>query len=135
MNFIGKIVIDYVLSHVKQTSPRTNLSGKWQSFDINETGEEKLVGTLYITQYRGRIKATVNRQKTGSERKFYYKGIIISGQVVLSWHENKAENFNVGTMLLSLSSDMKTLKGYSTYLHHDSGEVVAQPKTYKKLYP
>jgi len=38
----------------------------------------------------------------------------------------------MGTMTLLLSGDLKSLKGKTTFNHHDLGKIISQDKIYKR---
>ena len=67
-----------------------DVSGKWNSFDIDEDEKEQMVGIMLIKQYGNRIIASVSLDNAERTRKFKYKGHISSGQILLIWKEEKA---------------------------------------------
>lgn len=116
---------------VLQRTP--DLSGEWNSYDIDDNGTEIPKGKMNIKQIGNMVHATVHRRKEDSERVFRYKGTISAGQVMLIWKETKSNGYNMGTMTLLLSSNLCKLRGKSTFHHHDQGKIVSQEKLYKKI--
>jgi hypothetical protein len=113
-----------------QSAP--NLRGNWMGYDIDKNGKEIRTSMMEIKQIGTKIHALVNRQSDKGDRTFKYKGTVSSGQVVLIWKESKSHGYNMGTMTLLLSGDLKSLKGKTTYNHHDLGKIISQDKIYKK---
>jgi hypothetical protein len=110
-----------------------NVSGSWNSFNIDENNKKQMVGIMQIKQCGKKITASVSLNNPARERKFKYKGHISSGQILLIWKEEKGETYNEGTMALHLSSNLNVLSGFSTFYHHDSGKIVQQAKTYERI--
>jgi len=117
---------------VLQRTP--SLTGTWDGYDIGEDGSEQLKSRMEVKQLGTNISASVSRRTSnGTERVFEYDGTISSGQVLLIWKEKRSNGYNMGTMTLLLSGDLMTLKGKSTFNHHDIGKIVSQDRIYRKL--
>ena len=113
-----------------QQSPNFN-NTIWHGYS-DEGCEGPPESTLFIKQYGNTITATSERNSRSGVRKFVYKGTIFSGQIVLSFHEERAEQYIVGTMVLHVGSNLRILKGASLYYHHDSGRVISTPKFFRR---
>jgi hypothetical protein len=105
------------------------ISGTWHILATDEPQKGRQVGHVHIDQYGTRIKATYNRRKRsdGTVRTFQCEGQFTSGQLVLTSEEVDREGYNVGSIVLKLSSDGQMLKGLNVYLSHDTGEVISVP--------
>ncbi len=128
--FFTKYIHPFVLGLLQRTP---NLTGIWEGYDLNEAGNEIRNSRMEIKQIGTNIYATVHRKSENRERVFKYKGTISSGQVLLIWKESIGNGYNMGTMTLLLSSNLLSLKGKTTYHHHDIGCIVSTDKIYKKL--
>ncbi len=111
------------------------LEGNWAFYDSNKESEIPS-GTATIKQSGENITASTNRSRTRSgkqtSRNFVYKGKVRDGQVLLTFNEPVSGGFISGNLVLKVSSDLKTLSGYTVYLNRDSAEVVAHPICYVK---
>ncbi len=111
------------------------LEGNWSFYD-SEDKSETPSGTATIKQTDENIVASTNRSRTRSgkptSRNFIYKGKVREGQLLLTFNEPVAGGFISGNLVLKVSSDLKTLSGYTVYLNRDSAEVVAHPICYVK---
>jgi hypothetical protein len=128
--FIYQNYLHPLLLGIIQSAP--NLRGTWLGYDLDKDGKEIRTSMMEIKQIGTKIYASVNRQSDKGDRTFKYKGTVSSGQVVLIWKESKSHGYNMGTMTLLLSGDLKSLKGKTTYNHHDLGKIISQDKIYKK---
>ena len=106
-----------------------SISGMWHIIATDEPQKGLRVGHVNIDQVGTRVKATYHRRKRsdGTVRTFYCEGQFTSGQLVLTSEEVHREGYNVGAIVLKLSSDGQLLKGLNVYLSHDTGEVVSIP--------
>jgi hypothetical protein len=107
---------------------------KWGGRDKYDDPSNPATSTMEINQLGTRISAVIRRKtKEGKERVFNYRGKIRSGQIVLTWEELEGEGYNVGAMILHLSGKLNKLEGVSTYLKHDTSELVADFRTYERI--
>jgi hypothetical protein len=104
------------------------IEGTWRFFD-SEAPDEPEAGTAVFDQLGESVsvRATRTRTRRGQAkiRVFEYKGLVRNGQVQLAFEEQKTNGFSAGNLVLKLSSDLKTLSGYTVYFDHDAGRVVA----------
>ena len=128
--FMYKNYIHPFILGIIQSAP--DLRGSWLGYDLDKDGKEIRTSKMEIKQIGTKIYASVNRQNDKGDRTFKYKGIVSSGQVVLIWKESKSHGYNMGTMTLLLSGDLKSLKGKTTFNHHDLGRIISQDKIYKR---
>ncbi|MEO0545412.1 MAG: hypothetical protein AAF035_00550 [Pseudomonadota bacterium] len=106
---------------------------KWLGYSDDERFKDKSQSTLHIRQVGNRISATAVRQVKAGERTFKYKGRMYGGQIILEFFDEEGPGLIVGTMVLHVGSDLKTLRGASTYFHHDKGRVVSTFRTFKRV--
>jgi hypothetical protein len=125
-------VLSPLLTQRRERLPNLNGS-KWQGFNDDMPASNESTSTLTIKQFGNNITAKVIRSVEEGQREFEYHGSIQSGQILLNFHETIAPGYIIGAMVLHLESDLKTLKGASTYFHHSKGEVVSTFRTYKKV--
>jgi hypothetical protein len=127
----NKYLHPFILGVLQKTP---DLTGTWDGYDISDNGTEQQKSRMEIKQLGTNISASVSRKTNkGIERVFEYHGTISSGQVLLIWKEKKSNGYNMGTMTLLLSGDLMSLKGKTTFNHHDLGKIVSQAKLYKKV--
>lgn len=106
------------LTTIRGPAPR--IGGTWR-YDA---------GIMKIRQLGTRIRAKATRH--GSLRKFRYNGELRGGQLVLTWEEQEGQGYNMGAMVLRLEGNRKKLSGVTTFLRHDSAEVVSEPREYTR---
>ena len=129
--FLFQKYIKPFVSGIIQSAP--DISGIWNGFDIDKQGKECQKSKMTIKQIGSNINASVVRQSAnGREREFKYKGTISSGQVVLIWKEKESNGYNMGTLTLQLSGNLRELKGFTTFYHKDEGRVISEKKVYRK---
>ena len=118
--------------------PVPNVAGHWSAFDIRYDKDNLIkteTGSLEIRQYGTRIKAVGRLRAAGNTlRIFNYEGSIASGQLVLNFEERKGQGYNVGSMILALSSDLNQLVGKTTYYHKTEARVVTKDKLYQRTH-
>lgn len=105
----------------------------WEGFSDDEPHSEKAHSTLKIKQTGNKISAEVARIVRNGERKFRYTGTMYGSQIVLEFFDEQGPGLIVGTMVLHIGSDLRTLRGASTYFHHDKGKVVSTFRTYRRV--
>lgn len=54
-------------------------------------------------------------------------------QIVLEFFDEQGPGLILGTMVLHIGSDLRTLRGASTYFHHDKGRVISSLRKYKRV--
>ena len=111
------------------------LEGNWALFD-SDAADAAPVGTATIEQSGENIGASVTRTKSRKgasySRKFEYQGRVRHGQVLISFEEPTSRGFVAGSVVLKISGDFKTLTGFSVFLDHDAGSVVAKPVVFRR---
>lgn len=109
-----------------------DLRGSWAGFDPEGPDPALQLSTLKIEQRGSFVRATIIRNATeGGTRTFEYEGRFTSGQLVLFYEDSRGRGYIVGTVVLHLSADLKTLRGRTTYYSHDANTVVSFPREYK----
>jgi len=127
---LGWIYQKFAVPLAQATFRKTpNISGTWYIIATDEPGKGSKVGHVEITQVGTRIKAVYHRRKRsdGTVRKFKCTGRFTSGQLVLTSEEVSKEGYNVGSIVLKLSSDGRILEGLNVYRSHDTGAVISVP--------
>ncbi len=111
-----------------------DISGDWVGYILNEDGskEEKPRLRFHINQFGTKVSAKGEMEAKIGVRTFKYHGKFISGQVLFDWDEKKAQNSNIGSLVLRVSGDMHQLKGKSTYFHKDKNEVISEDVIFEK---
>lgn len=109
------------------------LDGQWAGFDPEGPDPNQQLSTLSIEQHGVFVRAVVSRKSsTGGMRTFEYEGKFTSGQLVLFYEDTSGRGYIVGTVVLHLSADLKTLRGRTTYFSHDESRVVSYLREYRK---
>lgn len=111
-----------------------DVSGLWAGYSPDGPNPSQQNSTLEIEQFGSFIRATITRDVRDGMRVFEYEGRITAGQLVLVWEEQKGRGFIVGTMVLHILGDLRTMVGNSTYYHHTHNRVVSTPRTYRRLH-
>jgi len=107
-----------------------NISGRWQRIHNEQNNAQSV---LEIKQYGTYIRAVLIRSDGLLERRFKYKGVVLSGQLVLHFEEVKAPALNLGTFVLKLNSDLQQLSGMTTYFSHDRNAVVSRSRIFERV--
>jgi hypothetical protein len=110
-----------------------DLTGKWAGFSPDGPEPKSRNSTLEIEQCGGFVQAVVTRDVQGGQRVFEYEGRLASGQLLLFFEEPRGRGYIIGTMVLQLSGDLRTLIGRTTYYHHNRGEVVSNLRVFRRL--
>ncbi|MFT3803923.1 MAG: nucleotide-binding protein [Burkholderiaceae bacterium] len=109
------------------------LAGTWAGFDPDAQDPSQQVSTLVIEQHGIFVRASINRLSSkGGTRLFEYEGKFTSGQLVLFYEDTRGRGYIVGTMVLHLSEDLRTLIGRTTYFSHDESRVVSFQREYRR---
>lgn len=118
-----------------ESSPHIpNVRGMWAGFDPEGPDPATRLSTLEIEQHGSFVRASIIRNTTeGGTRTFEYEGRFTSGQLVLFYEDSRGRGYIVGTMVLHLSADLKTLRGRTTYYSHDENTVVSFAREYRNL--
>jgi len=114
------------------TTAVPNLAGTWKGFSPDGPQPDKSNSTMQIEQHGSLIRAYVEREVREGRRTFTYDGYFSAGQIILIFEDPLGPGFIIGTMVLSLSGNLKMLAGRSTYYHHSKKEVVSTPRVYKR---
>jgi len=109
-----------------------DLSGKWAGFFPEGPNPNQQNSELSIEQRGSFVRATIVRKARAGDRIFEYEGRFTSGQLVLFFEDMKGRGYIVGTVVLHLSPDLRSLTGKSTYFHHAHGTVVSEARLYKR---
>lgn len=127
-------LLKFSLSEMEASPGIPNIKGSWAGFDPEGPCPSLQLSTLEIEQHGNFIRATIVRNATeGGTRNFEYEGRFTAGQLVLFYEDSRGRGYVVGTMVLHLSADLRTLRGRTTYHSHDENRVVSFPREYKKL--
>lgn len=105
----------------------------WNGFSDDEAHSGEAHSSLKIKQTGNKIFAEVTRTVKNGQRKFKYTGTMYGSQIVLEFFDEQGPGLIVGTMVLHIGSDLRTLRGASTYFHHDKGKVVSSFRTYRRV--
>ena len=105
--------LPYIRGAIRSVS---KIRGSWNLEEKLDDGTFKSVGKLEIQQFGTRVRAT-NADPKG--RTFSYKGIVSSGQVVLTFEQKGGAGYNLGSMVMKLSSDLNTMNGKCVFWKHD----------------
>lgn len=125
---LSLLIEHYLLPALKGLRERvSDVSGHWRIY-FPGIADMTPGGTMNIKQWGVKIKATctliTNEKGVSTHRFFHYKGFIHSGQIVLSFKEEKREDFIVGAMVLKLTGDVNAMKGKTLFWHHSADEFV-----------
>ncbi|MGC4068444.1 MAG: nucleotide-binding protein [Polyangiaceae bacterium] len=110
-----------------------DLTGVWAGFSPDGPEPSTRNSTLEIEQRGGFVQAIVTRDVQDGQRVFEYEGRLASGQLLLFFEDLRGRGYIVGTMVLQLSGDLRTLSGRTTYYHHTLGEVVSNQRVFRRL--
>lgn len=110
-----------------------DLSGTWAGYSPDGPRPTERNSTLEVQQRGSFVRGTVTTEVKEGVRVFEYEGRFTSGQVVLFFEEDRGRGFIVGTVVLYLSGDLRTLVGNSTYYHHSKKLVVSTTSRYERI--
>lgn len=104
----------------------------WNGFSDERPSSGQANTVFEIKQFGNKIRAKATRHVKSRIRTFHYRGTMYSGQIILEFYDAEGPGLIVGTTVLHIGSDLRTLRGASTYFHHDKGRVVATYSTYRR---
>jgi hypothetical protein len=110
-----------------------DLSGDWAGFSPDGPAPNTRNSTLCIEQRGTFIRATLIREVREGTRTFDYEGRFTAGQLVLFFEDKQGRGYIVGTVVLHLSPDLRTLTGRSTYFAHAEGSVTSRARVYRRM--
>lgn len=116
--------------HSNQGLP--DLSGEWAGFSPDGPTPSVQNSVLTIEQHGSFVRATVVREVREGQRVFEYEGRFTAGQLVLFFEDKQGRGYIVGTVVLHLSPDLRTLSGRSTYFAHAKGTVVSNARIFNR---
>ena len=125
-------MLKFTTDELQPTGGLPNLTGKWVGYSPDGPNPAHPNSTLSIEQHGSFIRATVVRTVRTGQRLFDYEGRFTSGQLVLFFEENIGRGYIVGTVVLHLSPDLRTLSGLATYFAHAKGAVISTNHVYKR---
>jgi len=109
-----------------------DLSGEWLGFAPDGPTPDVPDSSLYIEQHGSFIRANVVRRAGDEQRFFDYEGRFTAGQLVLFFEEKQGRGFLVGSVVMRLLSDLRTLSGRVTYFSHTQTAVVSPARIYRR---
>jgi hypothetical protein len=122
-----------VAQNIDPTRRTTSIAGKWARYSSEAPNSNEPVSILTIEQYGSFIHGHSVHKGMNGTRIFNYEGEFESGQLVVRFYDTQGSDYILGSMVLFLKSDAKTLIGRSTYKHIDRNEVVSEVREYKRL--
>jgi hypothetical protein len=131
--FLFSVFMPFYRAWIYKSPP---LEGRWEYYDAFDTTGGQ-VGTAVVKQRGENLHFDATRTKSRSgktySRNFTYQGRVRASQIQLSFEETTSNGFICGNIGLKVSGDRKTLTGYTVYLDHDAGKMVAHPIMFKRL--
>ncbi|MGV6804084.1 MAG: hypothetical protein ACWA49_07750 [Ruegeria sp.] len=106
---------------------------EWRGYPDNNELDGEPTSTLTIRQRGNKINAKIVRDAGKGIRNFHYSGKMYGNQIVLEFFDEQGPGYIVGTMVLHIGSDLRTLRGASTFVHQDKSRVVSYFSTYKRV--
>ena len=127
VSIVFKTVMTPWLRSLFYTGP--DLSGDWKGHD-DQSPDAEHVSTARITQKGSYVQIDIERFKRRSDhspckRKLHYKGTFSAGTLITLYEDVEMKRFIIGTMVLTLSIDGKTLSGKVVYYDKNVDHVVA----------
>ena len=116
-------------------TPQPDISGIWYGYALDGPNPDKVNSELQIELYGAFVRASIKRNVKDGYRTFRYEGVLTSGQIVLFFEDEKGPGFVVGTMVLHLAGDLKSLVGRSTFYDHARGMVISRRRRYTRTKP
>ena len=112
-----------------------DISGKWEIFNPEDESHRQGVGECIQRGTKVTLKYLINerRDKTPSGREFTAKGHFHSGQLVLTYEEDRNKGYIVGAIVLKLDSKGTRLTGKVVFFDHDTGKFEATDGLAKKV--
>lgn len=125
-------MLKFTTEELQSHSGLPDLSGEWVGYSPDSPKPDAPNSTLSIEQRGAFIRATVVRAVRNGERVFDYEGRFTSGQLVFFFEDKMGRGYIVGTVLLHLSPDLRSLYGRATYFAHAEGAVISTTRLYKR---
>lgn len=125
-------MLKFTADELLATTGLPDLSGDWSGFSPDGPTPETPNSTLSIEQRGSFVRATVVREARDGPRVFDYEGRFTAGQLVLFFEDKKGRGYIVGTVVVHLSPDLRTLTGRSTYFAHSEGMVISSSRIYRR---
>ena len=125
-------MLKFTPDELQSTHGLPDLSGEWAGFSPDGPAPTEQNSALNIEQHGSFVHATVVRNVREGQRVFDYEGRFTAGQLVLFFEDKQGRGYIVGTVVLHLSPDLRTLSGRSTYFAHAEGIVVSNARVFKR---
>lgn len=108
------------------------LHRQWTYRDL-EGGPSVGSATIWQSGSLIRLDATriIDRGGKSINRNFKYRGKITGRTIVAQYEQQGAKGAVAGAMVLRLSSDLKHMKGITSYYSDSAGEVISHPIFYE----
>lgn len=110
-------------------SPGT-LTGSWKLY-IDGSEHEEPNGLFDLvhagTKITARLRLTLGKNGTPSDRRFIYEGRYSAGQIILHFEQTDAEDYIIGSLTIKVLANMKEMRGISTFWHQDEAKMVTAP--------
>lgn len=110
-----------------------DLSGDWAGYSPDGPEPDEQSSTLTIHQLGSFIQANIIYKTKDGERLLESEGRFSSGQLVLFFEDVKGRGYIVGTIVLHLASDLRSLKGQSLYYRHTKDAVISRERLYVRM--
>lgn len=113
-----------IISEIRSPGP---LTGDWNIF-IEGYDHSEPNGVFSIIHAGSKVTASLSllKGRTGefTERHFVYEGRYLSGQIVLHFEQRGAEDHIVGSTTIRVLSNMREMRGVTSYWHHEEATLV-----------
>jgi hypothetical protein len=127
-----RLLLDFV-SDATLAASAPDLSGTWTGYSFQEDRPTEPNSRMEIAQRGAFVRAVIYRDtKDGGRRVFEYEGRLTSGQLVLFFEDKFGRGYIVGTMVLHLAGNLRSMTGLSTYYHHTQREVISTKREYRR---
>jgi hypothetical protein len=126
-------MLKFTSQEMLQGAQLPDLSGSWAGFSLDSASPDEHVSTMEVEQHGIFVRASIVRKVNEGVRTFDYEGRFSSGQLILFFEDKKGRGYIIGTVVLHLSPDLRSLVGRSTYFDHAEGKVVSRARLYKRL--
>jgi hypothetical protein len=108
------------------------IAGRWLGYSPDGPEPTQTTSTMFVEQHGAFIRATIDREVRDGRRKFEYEGRLSSGQLVLFFEDVRGRGYIIGTLVLYLAGDLRSMVGRSTYYHHTKKTVVSTQRVYRR---
>ncbi|MGE0222916.1 MAG: TIR domain-containing protein [Acetobacteraceae bacterium] len=126
-------IIQSPLQNDAETESEPAISGTWAGFAPGGDRPDEPVSTMTLERHGAFVRAFVERRVRGGVRRYSYEGRFLAGQLVLFYEDDDGGEMVVGTMVLHLGTDQRTLAGKSTYYQNETGQVVTTDRIYRRM--